>query len=101
MGGEGKSYAGPASGKLSVWNMRAFKKAHTFAVGGDPVLDSLAFSTDGRLLLAAACDGFLRLFNTNAKSEVIHFVSALCFHREAALPPFLALELPSIFCILT
>lgn len=62
--------AGPGAGKLSVWNMRAFKKAHTFAVAGDPVLDSLAFSPDGRLLLAAANDGLLRLFNTTAKSEV-------------------------------
>ena len=53
-----------------MWNMRAFKKAHTFAVAGDPVLDSLAFSPDGRLLLAAANDGLLRLFNTTAKSEV-------------------------------
>ncbi|KAK9906425.1 hypothetical protein WJX75_001628 [Coccomyxa subellipsoidea] len=64
------SASGPAAGKLSVWNMRAFKKAHTFAVAGDPVLDSLAFSPDGRLLLAAANDGLLRLFNTTAKSEV-------------------------------
>ncbi|CAL8462386.1 g1919 [Coccomyxa elongata] len=61
---------GSAAGKLSVWNMRAFKKAHTFAVAGDPVLDSLAFSPDGRLLLAAANDGLLRLFSTSAKSEV-------------------------------
>ncbi len=52
--------------------MRAFKKAHMFAVAGDPVLDSLAFSPDGRLLLAAANDGFLRLFSTSAKSEVKH-----------------------------
>lgn len=63
-----------ASGKLSVWNMRAFKKAHTFAVNGDPLLDSLAFSPDGRLLLAAGADGQLRLFTTADKSEVECFL---------------------------
>ncbi len=68
-----KLCTGSAAGKLSVWNMRAFKKAHTFAVAGDPVLDSLAFSPDGRLLLAAANDGLLRLFSTSSKSEVKRF----------------------------
>lgn len=60
-----------------MWNMRAFKKVHTFSVPGDPVLGSLAFSADGSRLLTAGNDGCVHIFDANLKSEVHFFASCL------------------------
>jgi WD40 repeat protein len=82
-------HAGPPTGKLSMWNMRAFKKVHTFSVQGDPVLDSLAFSADGTRMLAAGNDGLVRIFDASLKSEVCHprflmqrFSCTLAYYRS-------------------
>ncbi len=38
---------------LALWNMRAFKKAHTFALPPSCAVTSVAFSPDGHQLAAA------------------------------------------------
>ncbi len=58
-----------AAGKLSLWNMRTFKRVASFAVPGDPPLGALSFSADGRQLLAAGADGFARLFDAGDRSQ--------------------------------
>lgn len=62
--------AAPA-GRLSLWNLRTFKRIAAFAVpGGDPALASLAFSGDGRMLLAAGADGRARIFDAGDRAQV-------------------------------
>jgi WD40 repeat protein len=58
------------TGRLSLWNMRSFKKVHTFGIPGDPAISSLSFSPDGRLLVAGGVDGAVRLFDAAGKSVV-------------------------------
>lgn len=62
--------AGAPCGKLSLWNMRTFKRVHSFALEGDARTESLAFSRNGRLMLAACSDGAGRLFDTASRAEV-------------------------------
>ena len=59
-----------ACGKLSLWNMRTFKRVHSFSLEADVRTESLAFSRDGRLMLAACSDGRARLFDSASRAEV-------------------------------
>ena len=62
--------AGAPCGKLSLWNMRTFKRVHSFSVEGDPRTESVAFSRDGRLMLTVCSDGRGRLFDAASRAEV-------------------------------
>ena len=50
--------------------MRTFKRVHSFGLDADARTESLAFSRDGRLMLAACSDGRARLFDSASRAEV-------------------------------
>ncbi|KAK9818366.1 hypothetical protein WJX72_011380 [[Myrmecia] bisecta] len=58
-------------GKLSLWNMRAFKRIQTFAVAGEPAMCSTSFSPDGRLIAASCADATLRIFDVSSRAQVM------------------------------
>eukprot|EP00897_Mesotaenium_endlicherianum_P001938 jgi/Mesen1/1772/ME000014S01179 len=56
-----------ANGMLNVWNMRSWKPTTTLPLGEDPpVVTSMCFNHNGKILATAATDGLIRLFDMSA-----------------------------------
>mmetsp|Transcript_2994 Transcript_2994/g.10799 ORF Transcript_2994/g.10799 Transcript_2994/m.10799 type:complete len:656 (+) Transcript_2994:219-2186(+) len=59
--------------KCTVWSMRTFKQLHTLPLGNDPgVVRSLCFNHNGKIV-AAAEDGWVRLFDVNTRANILHW----------------------------
>ncbi|OAE20037.1 hypothetical protein AXG93_2584s1210 [Marchantia polymorpha subsp. ruderalis] len=55
-----------AFGSLTVWNMRTWKLMNALPLGEDPpVVTSVCFNHNGKLVAAGATDGMIRLFDMN------------------------------------
>ncbi|CAM6082086.1 unnamed protein product [Calypogeia fissa] len=65
----GKSTQGAEAlgfGSLNVWNMRTWKLLNVLPLGEDPpVVTSVCFNHNGKLVAAGATDGMIRLFDMN------------------------------------
>ena len=60
------SEADCASGALTLWNMRAFRRLRNFDLPESSAAGSVAFSPDGQTLVAGVSDGTLRIFEVHS-----------------------------------
>lgn len=62
--GKVQGVGGYGHGALNIWSMRTWKALNTLALGEDPpVVTSLCFNHNGKILATSATDGLIRLFD--------------------------------------
>ena len=61
---DGRFLASGAGAKIRVWNMKTQAEVTTLG-GGAPLVSSLAFSGDGKTLVAGSWDSAIRVWDTN------------------------------------
>lgn len=65
--GEGGAASPMGFGALSLWSMRSWKPISSLPLGDEPpIVTSLCFNHNGKILATSATDGFIRLFDMNA-----------------------------------
>ncbi|XP_078431742.1 uncharacterized protein LOC144703455 isoform X2 [Wolffia australiana] len=63
------NYSGFAS--LTVWNMKSWKATSVLPLGKDPpVITSLCFNHNGKILAASAADGMIHIFDMSANLQI-------------------------------
>lgn len=72
--GEGKY--GLGYGSLTIWNMRTWKAMTSLSLGEEPpVMTSVRFNHNGKLLAAGASDGMIRIFDMKGHQPITRWTA--------------------------